>query len=454
MTVARPWILSFCLEKSVDEFLGFLEKSAEIRKFGPGDFEKFLELSFETPPHLVFVGDELGAVSASEAAQLLRSQFSSAPIYWISQGQPKQVKADLLKNGVTEVYSLLIDRSFLKEAIEDQLAKVIQLKAFKRVQILDLQPESTLPFDLSLHLPANQKFVKLISSGDNLSPERLEKLRTHQVRSMYVPTEQMDSFYEYTAESLRKMGSSAQMSATERQEKIQRAIRNLFSGLIGNSEKEGTFEEGKELVSDCQKIVDAYMKGSKDASWFDQIQQTLHESDSEQAHTGRVSSIAALFSLGLNIGKPEDLAIAGLLHDAGVALLPPELQRKHESDMNAKELELYKTHIDLTFELIQKRKLILSETIRKTIQQHHERFNGTGYPKGASGKSITKEAQVLALADDFDYRMNIRSGKRRISPKEALDTIRNEITSDPGKMRHDPELVKSLLKLFEPNPTK
>ena len=64
---------------------------------------------------------------------------------------------------------------------------------------------------------------------------------------------------------------------------------------------------------------------------------------------------------------------------------------------------IYEKHVDYTLDVIKEKKLILSDLVRKIIYQHHEKYNGMGYPRQLSGDRICIEAQVLSLADKFDY---------------------------------------------------
>ncbi len=93
--------------------------------------------------------------------------------------------------------------------------------------------------------------------------------------------------------------------------------------------------------------------------------------------------------------------------------------------------------------------MILSDTIAKAIAQHHECFNGRGYPKALPGDRITKEAQLLHLADELDYAMTVVPGKPKVTPKQFFEKLLADGVSDPSKMRHDPTLVKQVLALFE-----
>jgi len=80
--------------------------------------------------------------------------------------------------------------------------------------------------------------------------------------------------------------------------------------------------------------------------------------------------------------------------------------------------------------------------------QHHEHFDGTGYPNGIFGDRMCKEAQLLAIADRFDYLTAIRPGKPTLSPFEAVNQLRDIQLKDTSKTHYNPELLKKLLELF------
>ncbi|HRK02910.1 MAG TPA: HD domain-containing protein, partial [Oligoflexia bacterium] len=208
--------------------------------------------------------------------------------------------------------------------------KAGSIRAYRTVKLVDFDPETKLDFELSLYLPMNNKHIKFNNAGESLGQERIEKFNKKKINSLYIDQADTQKFYDYTAEYLRKIGNDSALSATERQDKLQASVRSLLSGVLSDSGKEGTFETGKTFIADCDKIVKTYIMGAKTGSVYKQILSTLDESNGAYTHTGKVSTLASLFSLGLGIGKPEDLAAAGLLHDMGMANVPIEIQEKPE----------------------------------------------------------------------------------------------------------------------------
>ncbi|NDF14334.1 HD domain-containing protein, partial [bacterium] len=138
-------------------------------------------------------------------------------------------------------------------------------------------------------------------------------------------------------------------------------------------------------------------------------------------------------------------------HDIGISELPPAIQSLEPEKMTPAQLEIYKTHPERSLKLIKSRRIVISDSVSKAVLQHHERYNGSGYPSGLFGDRISKEAQILSLADTFDYLTRIREGKPLVTPQQAVERLRNMQVNDPSRIHYAPELLKRLLSLF-PSP--
>jgi response regulator RpfG family c-di-GMP phosphodiesterase len=82
--------------------------------------------------------------------------------------------------------------------------------------------------------------------------------------------------------------------------------------------------------------------------------------------------------------------------------------------------------------------MVISPNMEKMILQHHECFNGTGFPKGLRGDRVDEGAQILALADRFSYLTVEREGQKRLTPLQAIDAIAAQSVVAPsliGKVR-------------------
>ncbi len=316
------------------------------------------------------------------------------------------------------------------------------------MKLVDVTPGEVLDFDTFIYLPANKKHIKYSAAGEPLDRERADRLLKHQFNSVAIDKEQMQNFYRFTANQLKKLGSNAGMSETEKQDKIRTAVRDLMGIMFNDSSKEASTAHGKLIVNDCQEIVKSYVLASPGQNnWYERILSITSNGSDTFSHAANVSTFAALFSMGLEIGKPEELAMAGILHDIGLVDVPAEIQLRPAERRSEEEVKKYQEHVAHTVRMIQEKKLIVSDVVLKAISQHHERFDGTGYPKSLSGKRIASEAQVLALADEFEKLTRSVAGKPNMTPKQAMAEL-HRLCSNPATAPFNPELIRGLGKLF------
>lgn len=417
----------------------------------PPDLDRLLE-PMEPPPGLILCGSNGGAVPLIELGQMLRMQYQDSVIFGTCSDRKNYDRQDFIKNGFNDSFLLPMERATLRSSLEEAIAKMSnsETRIFRAVKLIDIQPGSSLDFDTFLFLPKNNKHIKFSSAGRELSSQRLSRLTESKVNTVKVPLGQMSEFYRYTAEKLRAIGGDSEVSETERAEKMQTAVRGLLSGLFTDP-SDASFEKGSGWMRDCQEIVKTYIVGGKSGDWYSRLMEATADKPGTYSHAGNVASLCALFSMALNIGNPEEMAMAGLLHDIGLADVPPEIQSLSEDALTEDEKAVYQRHPELSVNLIKEKKLIMSEKMMKAIFQHHERYNGSGYPKGLTGGKILPEAQVLALADRFDELTTAAGDQQPLSPSEVLDHFQNQLRADIASTIYEPTLLRQVLRLFQPD---
>jgi hypothetical protein len=381
-------------------------------------------------------------VSIQEIAQTIRGILVDAPIFYCSEGGNSEYnRANFVKNGFTDAFLLPMDADILKKKIDETVCKIKNLPSYRSIKIVDLEPDTALGFDLYIFLPQNKKYLRLSQGDDSMDASRIERLKSHQTRSAFVPLQQMQKFYDYSAQKLKALSStSGALSETERKERLHLAVRELVSGIFttGNT---GSFEESKQMMLEAGKIIENFVKKTDSGDWYSKMLKLLGEGCDSYSHLSNVSTFAALFSMATGIGAPEDLAIAGLFHDLGLSSIPGEIQKKSSSAWTNDEKKIYETHPELTIQIIKQKKLIISKEVQTIILQHHERFSGNGYPLGLSGGKIKPDSQILGLADEFDYLTCVEAGRPQLSPESALDQIKS-------KNFFDPQIISKISALF------
>ena len=159
-------------------------------------------------------------------------------------------------------------------------------------------------------------------------------------------------------------------------------------------------------------------------------------------HQRRVTQIA--LSIGGNMGLPggslEKLRIAGTLHDLGKVAVPTEILVK-PGRLTEQEFSLIKAHPMTGYEILQP--LDFPQQTTQIMLQHHERWNGSGYPQGLCGNEILLEARILGVADVVEA----MATHRPYRPALGIDAAMHELALNRGIL-YDPQVVESCSWLY------
>lgn len=154
-------------------------------------------------------------------------------------------------------------------------------------------------------------------------------------------------------------------------------------------------------------------------------------------HSVNVALLATIIGLQMDY-KPNmlnSLALGALLHDWGKLIIPSELLNK-PAGLTAEEFNIIKQHPGCGEQRL--RDVIFSEDVLKIIRQHHERWNGQGYPDSLSGEAISRSAQIVAVADVFDALTADRPYRAGLPPYHALEMILSGVNKN-----FSPDVVKA-----------
>ncbi len=154
-------------------------------------------------------------------------------------------------------------------------------------------------------------------------------------------------------------------------------------------------------------------------------------------HVKRVGEIAAL--LAVRLGLPERqaalLRLAASMHDLGKLAIHDSILKK-PGPLTPAEYEMMKTHSALGYEILKHSRRPLIQMAAVIAREHHENYDGSGYPDGLSGEEINIYSRITALADVFDA-LGMRRAYKAAWP---LERILEYIRKERGK-KFDPQLV-------------
>jgi putative two-component system response regulator len=145
-----------------------------------------------------------------------------------------------------------------------------------------------------------------------------------------------------------------------------------------------------------------------------------------RGHSRRVAEQAASVAeeLGLHPDTVEDIRLAGKLHDIGKIGIREEILNKPDA-LTAEEYEHVKEHVRIGMNILEPLHHI-SETL-EYIHDHHEHFDGSGYPRGKRGIEISIGGRILAACDAFDAMTSRRAYREAFEEKHVLDDLRAHV---------------------------
>jgi putative nucleotidyltransferase with HDIG domain len=149
---------------------------------------------------------------------------------------------------------------------------------------------------------------------------------------------------------------------------------------------------------------------------------------------------AIAVEMGLSSEKMEALHMAGKIHDIGKISVPSEVLSK-PTRLTAIEYELTKTHVQQGYEIL--KNVEFPWPLAEIVLQHHERRDGSGYPRGLKGDEILIESRILAVADTVEA----MSSHRPYRPALGIEAALEEIEKNKGIL-YDPDVAAACLKLF------
>ena len=144
-----------------------------------------------------------------------------------------------------------------------------------------------------------------------------------------------------------------------------------------------------------------------------------------RGHSARVADLAASVAgeLRLDEDAVEHVRVAGRLHDVGKIGIRESVLNK-PGKLTPEEFEHVKTHVQISMEILAPLKHL--GVALQYIQDHHEHWDGGGYPRGLKGEAITIGGRILAACDAFDALTSKRAYRDSLSPEEALRIIEED----------------------------
>lgn len=161
-------------------------------------------------------------------------------------------------------------------------------------------------------------------------------------------------------------------------------------------------------------------------------------------HCDRVSLYAIKVGHKLNLVNEEKKALryASVLHDIGKIGIPAGILNK-PGKLTTEEYEAIKEHVTIGYNIIKEINFLQSAS--EIVLQHHERYDGLGYPNGLKGEAILLSARILSVVDAYDAMTSHRVYRKQpLSQQQAIDELIEGMNT-----QYDPQVVKAMIEIIE-----
>ncbi len=282
-----------------------------------------------------------------------------------------------------------------------------------------------------------EKFVKIYPKGEILALEDLKSFKKKYFQ-LYVHESQRDIY-------LKSLSTVENADISQRTEII-KASAIVYLDKLFDKDKEFTTEVLSETIQECKVAVESMVEVIKDYD-VSQIQNLIASLSFHDFYTYDHSVNVSMYCISLfKTYKPnatkEEIVIAGLgglLHDIGKINISTDIINNPDKLTDA-EFDIIKNHPTYGLDLLTANHCenchgVDLENIKRVVHEHHENFNGTGYPSKIHGEDIYIYARITAIADFFDAITTKRSYHEVLSTEDALQVMSKSV----GK-KLDPEL--------------
>jgi putative nucleotidyltransferase with HDIG domain len=314
-------------------------------------------------------------------------------------------------------------------------------ESFSKIKIEEFYSSQSVLFDIYIKLSAH-KYLKILHTGDVFSIERLDKYKNEKkVDSLYFHNSDRRKFIQYNNFLTKKLIENTNVPVQNKVNILKNVTEKYIEELFITGVKPQVVEQGKEVCESVFKLIET----QSDLYTVLKVYQDFDPSAYSHAFLVTLYSTAIIKQFEWQSRATiETAAMACMFHDIGKTLLPKEFIGLTVKDMTPEQIEQYKKHPEFGFQILENSRGI-NNSVKQIILQHHEAFDGTGFPFGKKNNKILTLANIICLADDFVHIMM----DEKLQPTEALRKI---LMDKIGVKRYNSILIEKFIKVFvDPN---
>jgi HD-GYP domain-containing protein (c-di-GMP phosphodiesterase class II) len=352
------------------------------------------------------------------------------------------------------------------------------------VPLQSLKPEDGTPFPLYLFLKRNDRFVPIRLPGDPIGQKKYQAFLEKQHLELWVPNNFQEAFKSYAEyldhsgkpiqginEVVKRIEENAPTPSPEPKSEEAELVRDVLE------DEELTKDEKARVLSSvsqdmlralnqittrgeparaeglkrCREIADEILSvAAQNSNIYDEIL-ALRNSQEEIEHSVIVGTVAVMFGMAIGFSDEQllaDLTVAAIFHDIGLVKVNQKVLSKKEINWTAEERKQYETHVAASVAILKESGTEFHPRVFRMIQEHHENYDGSGFPARLKGAQIDETSQLIHLANLFDRLCAGKQTATELSPNEAFDYIYDIANDNRAVQEVQPELVERVFQFM------
>lgn len=362
------------------------------------------------------------------------------------------------------------------------------------IPLKSLKAEDGAPFPIYILLKRNDRFIPIRLPGDPIGKAKYEAFLMRQHEELWVPNsfqEIFKSYVDYLDHTGNPIPEIAQVvKEIEKQEETARA-KSTSSDAQAAPEKSEEAELVRDVIEDeelsteekarvlsavsqdllrsikqittrgdearaeglkrCKSIADEILSvAGQNSNIYDEVL-ALRNSQEAIEHSVIVGTVAVMF--GMSVGFTDDqllsdMTVAAIFHDIGLVKVRPEVMAKHETAWTLAERKEYEQHVQASVDILKESGTDFHPRVFKMVAEHHENYDGSGFPKNIRGAQLDETSQLIHLANLFDRLCTGKQTGTELSPAEAFDYIYDLAHTEGAVQEVQPELIERVFQFM------
>lgn len=324
-----------------------------------------------------------------------------------------------------------------KSGMSEELEVSMTDDNFCSIKIEEFYSSQSVLFDIYIKIKEG-KYLKILHAGDSFSKERIDKYKNEKkIDSLYFHSSDRSKFVKYNNFLAKKLISNKAVPVFNKVNQLKNVSEKFIEEAFTVGIKPQVVDQGREVCETVYQLIESQAELYSVLKSFQNFDPTAY------AHSFLVTLYATAIIKQFEWQSKttiETTAMACMFHDIGKILLPKEFVDLRPKDMSPDQLEIYKTHPELGLQVVETSRAI-NNSVKQIILQHHEAYDGTGFPFGKKGNKILTLANIVCLADDF-VRIMIED---KLQPVEAL---RKLLTDKERVKRYNTIIIEKFINVF------